>query len=478
LRLFLSDFQRRGADMKVLFVYTDLNVRGGAQSYHFGIGLLSAMLKRHGHQTRLHYLFGRYDPAALARAIQEWSPEALAFSAVSPQFAYVRRLFRDLQPFPAFTILGGPHATLAPACLEETRGLDAICVGEGEYPLLELVQTLERKEAPEKIANLWIKRKDGSIIRNPTRPFHGNLDELPFSDVALFNYQSIIDSDFHTALFMFSRGCPYHCTFCSNHALREKQPGAYVRFRGVPSCMAEIREVIRRYRVKALYFNDDCFTARRPFVAEFCEAYQAEFTLPFDINARPETLNDELCRMLKEAGCRRVCIGIENGSEKFRREVLGRSQTNAVIEAGFAACHRAGLKTKSFNIVGFPHETPAIHQETIELNARINPTSVIIGVFEPYPGTQLADVCVKEGFIDVSAAGGEFMGRTDTILKMPQFPREEILRCFRTFAYHVYRRRSLRKALFLRLYYSARGETLIRWLDPVKGLLRRLTMGV
>lgn len=464
--------------MKTLFVYTDLNVRGGAKSYHFGIGMLSAMLKRAGHQTRLHYMFGRYDPEGLTRVIDEWKPDVLAFTAVSPQFAFVQRIFRDLQPFKAFTVLGGQHATLAPECLEETAGLDAICIGEGEFPLLELVETLARGERPETIPNLHIKRKDGTIIRNPTRPFHGNLDELPFSDVGLFDYQSIIDSDFHTALFMFSRGCPYKCTFCSNHALREKQTGMYVRFRSVPSCLAEIREVVGRYKVKALYFNDDCFTVHRKFVAEFCEAYQAEFKLPFDINARPETLNDDICAMLKKAGCRRVCIGIENGSETFRRDVLGRNQTNAVIEAGFAACHRAGLVTKSFNIVGFPYETPAIHQETVELNARINPGSVIIGVFEPYPGTKLAEVCKKEGFIDTSRGGSDFVGRTDTVLNMPQFPREEILRCFRTFAYNVYKRHSWRKALFLRLYYSPYGEPLIRLLEPVKGLLRKITMGV
>jgi radical SAM superfamily enzyme YgiQ (UPF0313 family) len=182
--------------------------------------------------------------------------------------------------------------------------------------------------------------------------------------------------------------------------------------------------------------------------------------------------------MLKDAGCVRICIGIENGSEKFRREVLDRKQSNAQIEAGFAACHRAGLKTKSFNIVGFPYETPEIHQETIALNARINPDSVIIGVFEPYPGTKLAEVCKREGFIDTRRAQTEFVGRTDTILNMPQFPRKEVLRCFRCFAYRVYKPHSLKKALLLRLYYSRWGEVLIQVLDPIKGLLRRMTMGV
>jgi anaerobic magnesium-protoporphyrin IX monomethyl ester cyclase len=128
--------------------------------------------------------------------------------------------------------------------------------------------------------------------------------------------------------------------------------------------------------------------------------------------------------------------------------------------------------------VGFPLETPAIFQETIDLNARINPDSVIIGIFEPYPGTKLAEVCQTEHFIDTARLGEEFVGRTDTILEMPQFPRKEILRCFHNFAYNVYRKHSLKKALFLRIYYSRWGELLLRLLAPVKNILRRATMGV
>jgi len=467
--------------MKVLFVYPDINVRGGAMSYQFGIGMLSAVLKTHGHQTRLHYLFGKYDSAALHQSIAAWRPDLIAFSAVSPQYQYVRRLFRDLQPFQAFTILGGQHATLVPECLEEIEGLNAVCIGEGEYPLMELADSLAARQAAGKpddtIKNIWFKT-DGKIIRNEPCPFIENLDSLPFPDRELFDYQKIIDSDFSTALFMFSRGCPYDCTFCSNHALRQKQPGRYVRFRSVESAFAEIRLVTSRYRMHSLYFNDDCFTAQKSFLEEFCARYPREFKFPFDINARPETLNDDICRRLKEAGCRRISIGIENGSEQFRREVLGRRQSNERIIEAFASCKRAGLKTKSFNIVGFPHETPAIFQETVDLNRRIQPDSVIIGVFEPYPGTKLADVCLKEGFVNLDTADACFVGRRDTVLNMPQFSRREILHCFRTFAYKVYRQNAPFKAIFYRIYYSSLGEAIIRFLSPLKTFVRRYVMGV
>jgi len=464
--------------MKILFIYPDINVRGGALSYHFGIGILSAVLKSRGHQTRLHYSFGNYNAAALARTVAGWRPDIVAFSAVSPQYRHVRRLFAESGNFRAFTILGGQHATLAPECLGEIEDLNAICIGEGEYPLLELAGALEKGGDINGIKNLWLKAPDKKIIRNEPRPFIENLDQLPFADRELFDYQRIIDSDFSTALFMFSRGCPYDCTFCSNHALRLKQPGRYVRFRSADSALTEIREVTSRYRMQTLYFNDDCFTAQKSFLDEFCSRYPREFSLPFDINARPETLNDDICRQLKKAGCRRVSIGIENGSEQFRREVLGRRQSNEQIVEAFAACRRAGLKTKSFNIVGFPGETPAIFRETVRLNQRIQPDSVIIGVFEPYPGTKLAEVCQKEGYIGAENAAERFVGRRDTVLNMPLFPRAEILRCFKNFACNVYLRQAPLKALFYRTYYSALGEFVIRRLAPLKNLIRRFVMGV
>ena len=464
--------------LKTLFVYTDINVRGGAKSYQFGIGMLSAVLKAYGHDTKLHYMFGAYDMEPLREQIKSYQPDVIAFSAVSPQYLFMRNVLRDLQPFDAFTILGGQHATLAPECLEELEGLDAICIGEGEYPLLELVEALEHGHSIDNIRNLWIKTKKGSIIRNPTRPFVKNLDELPFTDREIFDYQSIVDSDFDTSLFMFSRGCPYNCTFCSNHALRRKQGGKYVRLRSVDSCLQEIREVVTKYRVKVLYFNDDCFTYRQDFVEEFCDKYHREFSYPFDINVHPETLNEDICLKLKKSGCRRVSIGIESGSEKFRKEVLGRHQSNATILRAFELCRRFELVTKSFNIVGFPHESPEIFQETIELNARINPDSFVLGIFEPYPGTKLAEICKRKNLIDPKRSEKLFVGRTDTILNMPQFTRKQILHCFRNFGWNIYKRNSLRKALMYKIYYSRFGERLVRILAPVKKTFRKLMMGV
>jgi len=464
--------------MKILFVYTDINVRGGALSYHFGVGQLSAVLKQHGHDVRLLHMFGKLDIDALKQSLTQFDPGIVAFTVVYPQFRFVKRIIETLRPWNAFVLAGGPHFTVKPDSVAEIEGLDAVCIGEGEYAMLDLAAALEREEPVRGIHNLWVRHKDGSVTKNPTRPFIENLDELPFYDREICDYQAIIDSDFQTATFQFGRGCPFSCTYCSNHVIRDAQAGPYVRFRSVDAALEEIGAVTSRYKVKYLYLNDDTFMVKKSFFEEFCRRYRERFSFPFFVNGRPEQITPEVCQLLKEAGCQRMTMGIEHGDEGFRNKVLRRRMSNDQIVRAFELCRAAGFKTKSHNLVGLPYETPELHMETVRLNSRILPDSFNLHIFEPYPGTTLGDVCWKEGLVDPKREDAEFVGQTDTILKMPQFPREQILKCFRRFAFRVYRKHSLLKAIPYYVYYSRYGEFLVRLLQPVKRFIRKAAMGV
>lgn len=466
--------------MKILFCYTDINMRGGAKSFHYGLAILSALLKKKGHQTSLYYMYPHYEAKGLAKKIDVFQPDLLAFSSTSAQFRYIKQILSDISlEKDIFTICGGPHVTLEPESINDVPRLDAICRGEGEYPLLELVGSLEKNGDIYHINNLWVKdKKDKIIFRNPCNRFVEDLESLPFPDRELFPYQSIIDSDFGTALFMFARGCPYNCAYCSNQALKSVQEGKYVRFRSVDSCMNEIEQVLKNYQAKAIYVNDDLFTLNKTFVAEFCREYKKRFDLPFDINTRVGFLTEEICQQLQKANCRRVNIGIESGNPRIRQKVLNRKMTNEQIINAFKMIKNAGLKTKSFNMIGFPEETPEDFQDTIELNKTIQPDSVILNVFDPYPGTPLGERCKKEGLIDYERMESKLIPKTDTVLNLPQFSRKEIKRFYKIFAYEVYKRSSIRRALFYRVYYSSIGERLIHILSPIKNLLRRWTMGI
>ena len=463
--------------MKILFVYPDVNIKGAALSFQFGLGHLSSFLKQYGHEIKLYYVRSRDDINNFGSEAAKFSPELICFTATSSQYKYVKEVLAGLKKADAFTVCGGPHVTLLPDELQNTPGLDAICLGEGEYPLLELTKALSGERKLTDIPGLWVRMGD-RIHKNPSPPFIQNLDELPFPDRGLFDYQSIVDSDFGTALFMFSRGCPYKCTFCSNHALRQIQEGRYVRFRSRENCMEEIESVLTNYDVNILYFNDDVFTLNREFVLDFCDEYKKRFNLPFHVNTRVEKLDDEMCKALKDAGCSRIDIGVECGGEDFRREILKRDMTNAEIINGFRSAHNVGIKTKSFNIVGFPGETPEIAGETVKLNAIIQPDSLVVYIFEPYPGTELFKTAVEKGFLSGNPWEESFSPRTDTMLDMPEFGREKIRKIYKNFGFHGYRKRHLLTALFYKLYYSDHGELILKLFSPFKKILRKLVMGV
>jgi radical SAM superfamily enzyme YgiQ (UPF0313 family) len=460
--------------MKILFVYPDINVKGGALSYHFGLGSLSAVLKKAGHKTSLQYLYGNYNIKPLIDKIEEFKPQLIAITTVSFQYKYIKRMLAEIKSYNIFTICGGPHTSLAPYELERTEFLDAICIGEGEYPLLELVNKIENGQDVTDIENIWVK-KDGKIYQNPSRPLIEDLDSLPFGDRELFDYQKVVNSDYDRAIFMSSRGCPYSCAYCCNSGLRDLQSGKYVRFRSIDSVIAEIKEVLSKYRVKSVYLNDDVFTVDKKYVEEFCKLYKTEIGYPFEINTRVESLSSEMLQNLKDAGCYRVAMGIEQGDEKFRKEVLNRKMSNEKIEKAFELTRQIGMRTKSFNIVGFPLETYDIHMETVKLNRKVQPSSLVIYIFEPYPGTPLYDLSLKNHFIE-NDTDKEFISRTDTILNMPDFPRGQILNCYRNFAWRVYWRKSLRKAMLHKIYYSKYGEFLIRLLSPLKKIVRKFAM--
>ena len=169
-------------------------------------------------------------------------------------------------------------------------------------------------------------------------------------------------------------------------------------------------------------------------------------------------------------------MGIECGDENFRKSVLNRAMSNEQIINAFNLARRAGLLIKSYNIVGFPSETKQIHKATVDLNQKILPDGHVCYIFQPYPGTKLFEICKKNHFIDKKLFEKEIVSRRDTVLNMPDFPRKQIIKCHRNFSFYVYKKFSIRRALFYRLYYSRYGELIIRIFSPFKKLLRNIAM--
>jgi anaerobic magnesium-protoporphyrin IX monomethyl ester cyclase len=418
---------------RVCLVYPDVGgiEHYGARKYYHGLGYLSSVLKQAGHETSLLYLQQEPTRDAFLADVAALDPAVVAFSATTHQFPYVARCaawVKEAAP-QRWTVVGGAHPTLVPEEVSATPGVDVVCVGEGEYPLRDMVNAVQEGRDFTSVANLWLRR-EGRLISNPMRPLIPSLDEIPFADRELFDFDQILANNDGWVDLMAGRGCPYGCSYCCNPGLRDrfKGLGKYVRFRSVDNVLTEIRSLAQRYAVKTLNFQDDVFTLDRDWTLRFCQAYSKEFALPFWINTRVERINDEeVVSALAHAGCRGVRIGIESGNENLRAEILKRRMSNDDIRRAFAMADKYGLDVYTCNMLGIPGETAAMIEETIALNRQLKPADLQFSVFYPYPMTELYDVCVREGYLQEGKSLPSYYER-NSILCLPTLSQAELQR--------------------------------------------------
>lgn len=412
--------------MKILLVYTHINVAHNL-SYPAGLGYVASYLKQNGHDVGLSYLTSIDESFSTLRSeIKHFSPDIIAYSSVSSQFPYISEIAgRVGKRFEhIFQVCGGVHITLRPEDFDLQSPFDAIVIGEGEYPLSELAAAIEKKNIPSDIQNIRIKRENSRIVTNPLRPFIKEIDILPFPDREIFNYQQIIDSDGGYGRFIFSRGCPFKCSYCSNEALSLLTGGKYYRTRSVENAIIEIEDVLRRYNVKQIAFDDDILTLNKPWFHEFIKEYKKNFKLSFACNVRPGSANADMYHLLKEAGCKIVGMGIESGCDHLRQDVLGRKISRDQIIKSFQWAKEAGLHVKSYNLIGLPFETPVEFLQTIALNAQAKSSSRTVNVFYPYKNTKLGDMSYKNDLVIKNVKGKR--ERVESILKNPYFPNKLI----------------------------------------------------
>jgi radical SAM superfamily enzyme YgiQ (UPF0313 family) len=421
-----NHLKRDNEAMKVLLVYPDIQT---LQFPHFqhGVASISATLKRAGHPTSLIYLSRELEDDSFIQEVQAYRPDLVAFSSTTMQYPFARRYGAAIKSRLGLPILiGGIHATIAPEEVMKDQVFNDLIRAEGEYPLLEYAQALERGSDPSEIRNLWRRLPDGTIRKNPLRP-PADLEQLPLVDRELFDNEVLMRENDRQVPLMASRGCPYACTYCCNSVLSELAGGAknLVRQRRVESVMAEIEDLHRRYPdLKSLIFMDEIFTLNRKWVREFCAAYRGAFTTPFQIFLRVETVDRETLGILREAGLYSVIVGVESGSERIRREVLNRHMTNEQIIRVFAWADELGLETWDFNMIGLPTETAAEIRETMEINRRIRPHHITVTIFYPFPGTPIHERCEAEGILQVADTTSLFLH--ESTLNLPTISRQRL----------------------------------------------------
>lgn len=436
--------------MKILFIN---NLLGRSFVYKEPLGLeyLSAYVKQKN--AAIIDIIDTGSPQNVFRKVQQFKPDLIAYSIRSGFHQFYLDLNRALKRnFTFLSVFGGPHTTFAPETINED-GVDIICRGEGEEALFDLITQLERGEDISRIENLWVK-KDGVIFQNPIRPLVENLDLFPFPDRSLLDkYPEIKTQKLRN--FITTRGCPYDCTYCFNNETKNlyKTKGRYLRRRSVDNVIEEIKEVKERCRIEAVHFEDDTFNLFPKWIFEFCEKYRRELHLPFRCNIRLDSINEEIIRSLKEAGCIYVVIAIESGVERVRKDILNRNITDEQILYASSLLKKYGIRFLTENMLAIPFTTLDDDLRTLDLNMRIKPDYPHASLFQPYPGTKLGRLAQEAGLYDGNYTNLSSPYSESPIKTTNKLERENLQKLFAIIVQFPLLRKIIRPLLKLRLSY-------------------------
>jgi radical SAM superfamily enzyme YgiQ (UPF0313 family) len=406
--------------LKVTFVYPDFFQYPDGTfmpegRIYLGIAYLSAVLKQAGHSTSLVHVVAPPEREWLVDRVRSESPDLVGFSSTTHMFRHVARWagwLREECEVP--TVCGGVHPTIAPGEVTRTRGIDIACRGEAEETLVELCDAMEAGRDYSSIPGLCFQ-SNGELVANPVRPLVTDLDSLPFPDRSIFDPSNFCPDQHPRGTLMASRGCPFNCTYCSNHAQKSVYPNpeCYVRFRSPENVVAEIEQMVAGdSRIEFIRFDDDILTVDRDWFSRLSELYRARVGMPFICNSRVNYTDRRMARALAEMGCRVVCMGIESGNPWMREKVLGRHMSNHRIAEAFAACRDSGMKTVSTNMFSLPFEDASMVLDTIKLNAACHPDTIQVSTFIPYPATELFRVCEESELLEGDRVDSIFEGRS------------------------------------------------------------------
>jgi anaerobic magnesium-protoporphyrin IX monomethyl ester cyclase len=384
---------RTWTNLKLLFLQRD------PLMIHTGVMSISAVLKKAGCECDILVENLERD---FIEAILRCKPDAIGISCTTGLHLWAIQTARRIKKrMDIPIILGGPHPTFYADTISDSN-IDIICIGEGEYPMLELAQNIDRGHDITRISNLWARDRRGQIHKNPLRPLIQDLDALPFMDRELYRKYRPLRAYDHSPLIITGRGCPYSCSFCFNKALRDmysKTGGQYVRRRSIMNVIDEITRIKATYDTRKIIFMDDIFILDREWVLSFLESYRQLVALPFSCLVRADLITEPIVKALKDAGCFFVRMGIESGNERLRNQVLNKKVTTEQIKNAASLIKKYGIKLSTNSILGIPGETMDTALQTLHMNVDIRPDFAWCALMQPYPKTELAHYAITHGFL-------------------------------------------------------------------------------
>jgi radical SAM superfamily enzyme YgiQ (UPF0313 family) len=332
--------------MKILFIVKSKTIETLGPMY------LASVAKERGWEARI------MDIGEAIVFAPEMKPNVVGYSIMTGDQERFRTLNEQFKSKWSFTsIVGGPHPTFFK---NECTWADVQFPGEAEHFL-------------------------GWFLGGKEIVYRG-IDEFPWPDRSDFKGHRIRD-------FITSRGCPFNCSYCYNDRWSQLTSGSPVRTRNYKDVVNEILDVNPEF----VYFQDSCFGVSMKWLHGFSIMYRKLVNIPFHCHLRPSQVDQERVLCLHDANCASVRIALETASKRLLK-ILNRENTdlNQIADA-VRLLKKWNIKLMMQNMIGLPTGTIEDDMETLEFNVRCKPAYGWCSIFQPYPGTELGDMCKTKG---------------------------------------------------------------------------------
>jgi len=401
-----------------------------------GVEYLAGFLEARGYNVSI--IAGNVTSEDVAAAVVRSKPLVVGFSVhtyvyqesltlASTAKATAREMGYDIR-----TVFGGPHPTALPIEVAREPCVDYVVVGEGEEVLGDLLDTLASGYEPSKVAGV-VFRGRGELVSTGKRQRTNNLDSLPWPQRSLQcldrakQYQIAYpppSKQVRVAQVMYSRGCPFSCSFCSS----ENTWGREVVWRSPQAVLDEIEWLVKEFKTNLVYFPDLTFNVDRHRVLALCEEFQRRKPLVhWWALFRADLLDSELLAALRDAGCVKISVGLESPNPDLASNIKGAYDGKQMhICRNLHEADRLGFIIKGFLIIGFPQETGEAIAGYKDRLFDLPIDELRVTFATPFPGTRFFKECVAEGLIDIKPDWSKFTTETP-IIRHPSMTIEQLM---------------------------------------------------
>lgn len=424
---------------KVLFInppYSEYGgVKGhGGKSAPLNLAYLASYVREKRAQTQVSIIDAEgleLQLPVLYDQVDKFSPDIIGITCPTPVHWIVKAICSELKKRDrdVIIVLGGPHPTALPHDTLTEMEADVVVIGEGEETFVELINAIDNDLALDSISGLAFK--EGNEVKiNPRRDLIKDLDALPFPAKDLLPLENYylpptkrIRSERATNM-VTSRGCPFNCTFCMARTIWGRQ----TRLRSIENVLDEIQENVELYKLTEFSFHDELFTIKKSRVIEFCKGVIGRgLDISWVCQARAGTVDREMLRFMKKAGCGKIAFGFESGNQRILDMMCKKETLQSAVESA-RLCRESGIGVAGAFILGHPGETAESIQDTIRFAIELNIDTAAFFIAIPYPGTDLYDMAIKNGYLQKEVDWKQFapVSNLESPMTIPTLSLEEL----------------------------------------------------